>query len=125
MPATENASIRKAYEQIQTYKAIIPSLFTYNVVCIISDGLECKAGSVSADYSRYMSWKTADGLKEASKHKPELETMLIGMLQPSTLLDLVRNFIVFEKTKKEDLKTGLIQIYTEKKLKQPTINIMQ
>ena len=112
----ENASIRKAYEQVQTYKAIIPSLFTYNAICIISDGLECKAGSVSADYSRYMSWKTSDGLKEASKYKPELETMLIGMLRPSTLLDLVRNFLVFEKTKKEDLKTGLIQIYTEKKL---------
>lgn len=112
----ENASIRKAYEQIQTYKAIIPSLFTYNAVCIISDSLECKAGSVSADFSRYMTWKTADGVKEASRFKPQLETLLKGMLQPSTLLDLVRNFIVFEKTKKEDLKTGLIQIFTEKKL---------
>jgi type I restriction enzyme R subunit len=112
----ENASIRKAYEQIQTYKAIIPSLFTYNAVCIISDGLECKAGSVSADFSRYMVWKTADGVKEASRFKPQLDTLLKGMLQPSTLLDLVRNFIVFEKTKREDIKTGLIQIFTEKKL---------
>ena len=112
----ENASIRKAYEQIQTYKAIIPSLFTYNTVCIISDSLECKAGSVSADFSRYMTWKTSDGLKEASRFKPQLETLLKGMLQPSTLLDLIRNFIVFEKTKREDTKTGLIQIFTEKKL---------
>src|SRR5450759_2031567 len=112
----ENASSRKAYEQIQTYKAIIPSLFTYNTVCIISDGLECKAGSVSADFSRYMTWKTSDGLKEASRFKPQLETLLKGMLQPSTLLDLIRNFIVFEKTKREDTKTGLIQIFTEKKL---------
>src|SRR5579862_9396375 len=112
----ENASIRKAYEQIQTYKAIIPSLFTYNAVCIISDGLECKAGSVSADFSRYMTWKTSDGLKEASRFKPQLETLLKGMLQPSILLDLVSNFIVFEKTKKEDAKTGLTQIFTEKKL---------
>jgi type I restriction enzyme R subunit len=112
----KNASIRKAYEQIQTYKAIIPSLFTYNTVCIISDGLECKAGSVSADFSRYMTWKTSDGLKKASRFKPQLETLLKGMLQPSTLLDLIRNFIVFEKTKREDTKTGLIQIFTEKKL---------
>ena len=112
----ENASIRKAYEQIQTYKAIIPSLFTYNSICIISDGLECKAGSVSADFSRYMTWKTSDGVKEASRFKPQLEILLKGMLQPSTLLDLVRNFIVFEKTKREDAKTGLIQIFTEKKL---------
>ena len=114
--ASDNASIKSAFQQIQTYKATIPGLFTYNTICIVSDGLECKAGSVSADLSRYMTWKTADGVKEASRFKPQLETLLKGMLQPATLLDLVRNFIVFEKTKKEDLKTGLIQIQTEKKL---------
>jgi len=114
--ASENANIKSAYQQIQTYKAIIPSLFTYNGICILSDGLECKAGSVSADLSRYMTWKTSDGIKEASRFKPQLETLLKGMLQPATLLDLVRNFIVFEKSKKEDVKTGLIQIQTVKKL---------
>ncbi|MBX2970101.1 MAG: type I restriction endonuclease subunit R [Cyclobacteriaceae bacterium] len=114
--ASENADIKSAYQQIQTYKAIIPSLFIYNAICILSDGLECKAGSVSADLSRYITWKTADGIKEASRFKPQLETLLKGMLQPATLLDLVRNFIVFEKSKKEDLKTGLIQIQTVKKL---------
>jgi type I restriction enzyme, R subunit len=114
--ASENANIKNAYQQIQTYKAIIPSLFTYNAICILSDGLECKAGSVSADLSRYMTWKTSDGIKEASRFKPQLETMLKGMLQPAMLLDLVRNFIVFEKSKKEDAKTGLIQIQTVKKL---------
>ncbi|MFZ5977990.1 MAG: type I restriction endonuclease subunit R [Bacteroidota bacterium] len=114
--ASENADIKSAYQQIQTYKSIIPSLFTYNAICILSDGLECKAGSVSADLSRYMTWKTADGIKEASRFKPQLETLLKGMLQPATLLDLVRNFIVFEKSKKEDAKTGLIQIQTVKKL---------
>lgn len=112
----ENADINSAYKQLQTYKAVIPSLFTYNAVCIISDGLECKAGSVSADLSRYMTWKSADGVKDASRFKPQLDTMLKGMLQPAIFLDLVRNFIVFEKTKKEDAKTGLIQIQTEKKL---------
>jgi type I restriction enzyme, R subunit len=114
--ASENANIKSAYQQIQTYKAIIPSLFTYNAICILSDGLECKAGSVSADLSRYMTWKTSDGIKEASRFKSQLETLLKGMLQPATLLDLVRNFIVFEKSKKEDAKTGLIQIQTVKKL---------
>ena len=112
----ENANILSAFKQIQTYKAIIPSLFTYNAICIISDGLECKAGSVSADLNRYMTWKSADGIKDASRFKPQLEVMLKGMLQPATLLDLVRNFIVFEKTKREDAKTGLTQIVTEKKL---------
>ncbi|NDC30880.1 MAG: type I restriction endonuclease subunit R [Bacteroidetes bacterium] len=114
--ADENATMRKAFDQLQTYKSTIPSLFTYNAICIISDGMECKAGSVSAGYSRFMTWKTADGKKEASRFIPQLEILLKGMLNPSTLLDLVRNFIVFEKSKKEDAKTGITQIETVKKL---------
>ncbi|MEI8007471.1 MAG: HsdR family type I site-specific deoxyribonuclease, partial [Bacteroidota bacterium] len=112
----EQATIRKAFDQIQTYKSTVPSLFTYNAICVISDGMECKAGSLTAGFSRFMNWKTADGRKEASRFKPQLETLLNGMLNPATLLDLVRNFIVFEKTKKEDPKTGITQIVTEKKL---------
>lgn len=114
--ASEHADIKSAYQQIQTYKASIPSLFTYNAICVLSDGLECKAGSISADLSRYMTWKSADGIKEASRFKPQLETLLKGMLQPAVLLDLVRNFVVFEKSKKEDSATGLIQVQTVKKL---------
>jgi type I restriction enzyme R subunit len=114
--ADENATMRKAFDQLQTYKSTIPSLFTYNAICVISDGMECKAGSVSAGYSRFMTWKTADGKKEASRFIPQLEILLKGMLNPSTLLDLVRNFIVFEKSKKEDAKTGITQIETVKKL---------
>ncbi len=114
--ADENATMRKAFDQLQTYKATIPGLFTYNAICVISDGMECKAGSVSAGYSRFMTWKTADGKKEASRFIPQLEILLKGMLNPSTLLDLVRNFIVFEKSKKEDAKTGITQIETVKKL---------
>jgi len=112
----ENATMRKAYDQLQTYKATIPSLFTYNALCVISDGHECKAGSLSAGFSRYMAWKSADGKKEASRFIPQLEILLKGMLNPATLLDLVRNFIVFEKNKKEDTKTGITQIETVKKL---------
>lgn len=114
--ADENATLRKAFDQLQTYKSTIPSLFTYNAICVISDGMECKAGSVSAGYSRFMTWKTANGKKEASRFIPQLEILLKGMLNPSTLLDLVRNFIVFEKSKKEDAKTGITQIETVKKL---------
>ena len=114
--ADENATIRKAFDQIQTYKATIPSLFAFNAVCVISDGIECRAGSVSAGFSRYMSWKSADGKTDASRFSPQLETLITGMLNPATLLDLVRNFIVFEKSKKEDLKTGITQVETVKKL---------
>ncbi|MEI7503423.1 MAG: type I restriction endonuclease subunit R, partial [Paludibacter sp.] len=73
-------------------------------------------GSLSAGFSRYMAWKSADGKKEASRFIPQLEILMKGMLNPATLLDLVRNFIVFEKNKKEDAKTGITQIETVKKL---------
>lgn len=115
-PTDENATILSAFKQIETYKEIIPSLFTYNAICVISDGHDAKAGSLSAGLTRFMTWKSSDGEKEASKFKPQLETLIRGMLNKETLLDLVRNFIVFEKTKKEDAKTGITQIETVKKL---------
>jgi type I restriction enzyme, R subunit len=115
-PAIENADILSAYKQLQTYKETIPSLFNYNSVCVISDGLECKAGTITSDFSRFSAWKTVDGVKEASRFKSQLETMIRGMLNHQVLLDLIRNFIVFEKSKREDAKTGLIQVKTEKKV---------
>lgn len=111
----ENATIKTAHNQIGTYKALIPSLFTYNAFCVISDGIEAKAGTISAGFSRYMTWKSGDGVSEASKLVPQLETLIKGMLNPITLLDLVRSFIVFEKSKKED-KNGIVTIETIKKL---------
>ncbi|NOX16106.1 MAG: type I restriction endonuclease subunit R [Epsilonproteobacteria bacterium] len=115
-PVDENATIGSAYKQIQTYKSVIPSLFTYNEICIISDGLEAKAGTISADLTRFMSWKSSDGKSEANRLISQVETMINGMLNPKTLLDLVRNFIVYEKSKKEDNKTGIMTIETVKKL---------
>lgn len=115
-PVDENATIGSAYKQIQTYKSVIPSLFTYNAFCIISDGLEAKAGTISAGFTRFMSWKSSDGKSEASKLISQVETMITGMLNPVTLLDLIRNFIVYEKSTKEDSKTGITTIETVKKL---------
>ncbi len=115
-PADEQATLHSAFNQIQTYKATIPSLFTYNAFCVISDGHEARAGTISSDYTRFMAWKSIDGSKEASRFTPQLETLIKGMLNRNTLLDLVRNFIVFEKTKKLDKNTGLMQVDTVKKL---------
>lgn len=115
-PVDENATIGSAYKQIQTYKSVIPSLFAYNAFCIISDGLEAKAGSISAGLSRFMSWKSSDGKSEASKLISHMETLINGMLNPITLLDLIRNFIVYEKSTKVDSKTHLTTIETVKKL---------
>ncbi|MBL7083405.1 MAG: type I restriction endonuclease subunit R [Candidatus Aminicenantes bacterium] len=115
-PADENATIRSAFRQIQTYKQVIPSLFTYNGFMIISDGLEAKAGTISSGFSRFMAWKTSDGNVEASPLIGQMETLIKGMLNKKTLLDLIRHFIVFEKSKKEDKDTDIISIQTEKKL---------
>ena len=114
--ADENATVRTAFKQIQTYKQTIPGLFTYNGFVIISDGLEAKAGTISAGYSRFMSWKSVDGKREASHLISELETLINGMLNKKTILDLIRHFIVFEKSKREDLKTNLTILETTKKL---------
>lgn len=113
--SSESATLEKAYDQVQTYKTVIPGLYIYNAFCVISDGTECKAGTISASFSRFMTWKTVDGKKEASRFRPQLETLLKGMLVPPTFLDLLRNFIVFEKTSRQDEK-GIIQSVTVKKL---------
>lgn len=114
--ADENATIHSAFRQIETYKSIIPSLFTYNGLVVISDGLDARAGSISAGFSRFMAWKSADGRAEASHLVSQLETLMLGMLNKETLLDLIRHFIVFEKMKREDPETNIITITTVKKL---------
>lgn len=114
-PEDENASIYSAYKQLQTYKQDIPNLFSYNGILIISDGFDAKAGSLSADWSRFIEWKDKDAKKE-TKLVPQIETLISKMLNKKTLLDLVRNFTVFEKTKHQDKNTGLVTIETIKKV---------
>lgn len=113
-PADENATITSAFKQLQTYKDAIPSLFPYNAFMIISDGLEAKAGTLSAGLTRFMAWKTSDGKGEASRLISQLEVLIQGMLNKATFLDLIRHFIVFAKYKKEDKDTGIITIQTIK-----------
>ncbi len=114
--ADEEATITAAYNQIETYKAQIQSLFVYNELIVISDGLEARAGSLSAGLSRYSAWKSEDGETVASHLVGELEVLLRGMLNKETLLDLVRSFTVFEKDKHEDKAPGLLTITTVKKV---------
>lgn len=115
-PTDENATVKSAFKQLQTYKALTPSLFTYNGLLVISDGLEARAGSLSAGLTRFMAWKSADGKEEASHLIGQLEILINGMLNKETLLDLIRHFVVFEKSKKEDSQTGITTISTVKKL---------
>ena len=115
-PADEHATVKSAFRQIQTYKQTIPKLFTYNGFIVISDGLEAKAGTLSSDFSHFMAWKSIDGRTEASNLVSQLETLLKGMLNKQTILDIIRHFIVFDKSRKEDMDTGITSILTTKKL---------
>lgn len=112
---SENATLDSAFKQIQTYKVAIPSLFTFNSICVLSDGLDARAGSMSAGYSRFLAWKTKDGQTEASKYDSQLEVLIKGLLNKATLLDYIRYFIVFEQTKTED-EQGIVTIQTIKKI---------
>lgn len=101
----ENADTKAAFNQLQTYKQLIPSLFTYNAFLIVSDGWFAKGGTLSSDYSRFMEWKTADGEKIVNTQtEPEMEPMIKGLLNKRTLLDVIRHFIVYEKTKEKTIK---------------------
>ena len=77
-PADENATIWSAFNQIQTYKAQIPSLFTYNELLLISDGIEARVGSLTADTERFMPWRTIEGEELAPSSLPQLQVVIRG-----------------------------------------------
>jgi len=115
-PADENATVAKAFTQLQNYKDAIPSLFFYNGILVASDGFDAKAGTISSDFSRFAAWKSVDGIREDKTTTPQIETMIKGMIRKDVLLDLLKQFIVFEKSKKQDQKTGLSSVITVKKI---------
>lgn len=93
--AAANATIKSAWNQLQTYKGDIPRLFTFNELMVVSDGGSARAGTLTSDWERFQPWKTVDG-SPAPKGMGELEVLIRGMFEPERLLDLVRFFIVFE-----------------------------
>jgi type I restriction enzyme R subunit len=95
-PADENATIWTAFSQIQTYKLQIPALFTFNQLLIISDGVEARVGSLTADTERFMPWRTKEGEEAAPASLPQLQVVIQGLLDKKRLLDFIRYFIVFE-----------------------------
>lgn len=102
--ADENATIKSAFRQLQTYKQTISSLFAYNELLIVTDGWDALCGTITSDWGRFMSWKTKDGRTTADTLQPQMEVMFTGMINKQTLLDLIRHFIVFEKSKEKTLK---------------------
>ena len=98
--ADENTTIGNAYNQLQTYKNDIPSLFPCNELLIISDGLEARVGTLTSGKERFMPWRTVEGDEVAPKGSLEMEVLLRGVFEKKRFLDLVRNFIVFDTTGK-------------------------
>ncbi len=108
--ADENATIWTAYDQFQTYQDQMPSLFRYNEILVISDGVEARAGTITSEKERFMQWKTINGEKPR-KGLTEIEVLLRGMCEKQRLLDIVRNFIVFEKDKETKKKVAAYHQY--------------
>lgn len=111
-PLDINATLENAFNQIQTYKAESCALFVANELCVISDGFSAKVGSLSADFSRFLSWKIKD--KQADS-KLELTNLINGLFNPSVLLDFICFFITYENIKFLD-KNGYAQSKIIKKI---------
>jgi type I restriction enzyme R subunit len=94
--ANEDATIWTAFQQLQTYKAEVPALFSPNAVLMVSDGVSARAGTLTAGREWFKPWRTITGEALADAHVPELQVLIEGLLAPRRFLDLVRDFIVFE-----------------------------
>ncbi len=104
-PGDENATLEGAFNQLQTYKDDIPSLFRTNAALVTSDGLNARLGSLTASFERFMPWRTVDGSAIAPKGTPELETVIRGVFEKNRFLTLIRDFTVFG-----DTGAGLVKI---------------
>ena len=95
-PADEGATIWTAFQQLQTYKSEIPSLFSTNAVLVVSDGVEARIGTLTAGREWFKPWRTIEGERLADPNTPELQVVIAGMFEPQRFLDLLRDFLVFE-----------------------------
>ncbi|MCS5694367.1 type I restriction endonuclease subunit R [Cyanobium sp. FGCU-6] len=95
--AAEDTTIWSAYAQLQTYKADIPSLLQYNALLVVSDGLQARVGSLTANQEWFKVWRSVDGQAEAPTTELELDTLIRGVFEPQRFLDLLQHFIVFEE----------------------------
>jgi len=123
--ADEDATSYKAFKDLQTYKLLIPSLFINNELLVVSDGTCARAGTMSADWERFMPWRTIEGEELAPRLMPELEVLLRGMFDKRRMLDLLRYFIVFEEDENGELikkMAGYHQFHAVNKAVEETMN---
>lgn len=102
--ADEKVSIKAGYRQIKNYQQVLTNLFVYNAFNVISDGLHAKAGTITSNEDRYMTWRTIDGDTIAPNTEPQLETLIKGMFDRQRFLDLIKQFILFQKEDHDYIK---------------------
>lgn len=120
--ANDNTTVEQAYMQIKNYQLDIPSLFKYNAFNVISDGIDTRVGTITSDYTRYMAWKSEDGEKPAENMTDFFTIALNGMFPKERLLDIIRNFIVFQDIQGKTIKilAGYHQYFAVRKAVEST-----
>lgn len=115
-PSREETDISEAYRQIRNYMKEIPSMFIYNAICVMSDHLTSKAGTITSGEDRFMEWKTKDGNRE-NIQAAQFDTFFEGMFQKERLLDIIKNFICFsnEGLKQFKILAGYHQYFAVRK----------
>ena len=124
-PSREETDVSDAYRQLRNYMKEIPSMFVYNVICVMSDQLSSRAGTITSGIDRFMEWKTVDGNKENTQHA-QFDTFFEGMFQKERLLDIIKNFVCFSNDGIEKFKilAGYHQYFAVKKAIESTKNAM-
>ena len=117
----EKATLQKAFQQIQNYKKAVPSIFYYNALCVISDGIDAKVSSVSAPFSRYLAWKApkedqneSELAKQSNTLQTDLQILTEYMLSKDTLVKLIRYCTVFEQEEVKNDEGIISQIKIKK-----------
>ena len=115
-PSREETDASEAYKQIRNYMQEIPSMFIYNCICVMSDMMTSKAGTITSGEDRYMEWKTKDGNYENNQFA-QFDTFFEGIFQKERFLDILKNFILFsnEGTKKIKILAGYHQYFAVRK----------
>ncbi|CEG86307.1 type I restriction endonuclease subunit R [Propionibacterium freudenreichii] len=104
-PAAEHATLKSAWNQVQTYRQDIPSVFVPNAVTVISDGTSAAMSSYAGAFEHYAPWKTVEG-REVVSDRPALEVLIKGVFEPKRFFDIVQNFVVFSDETATDKATG-------------------
>jgi len=122
-PGDENATVKGAYNQLRTYINQVPRLFHTNELLVISDGAEARVGTITSGPERFAPWKTIDGSGLAADDRVKLQVLVLGVFEKQRLLDLIRNFLVFDvrETQLSKKLAGYHQFHAVNKALEATI----